>query len=474
MPSRLRLSWAVNVVNSPISLTSVARELAAVKLYKNQCADPVLGALFGLKIVDDVVTTGESVDAPKWVRVPESCQVTRSLLLDLAPPFFPCHPITATPPKPPYALRVPKELAGAFLTTPGSCRVVATATQLPAIVMGDTIEFASQPGVFYVVHSISGYCFTLTCPYTGEFVTDGKAFNMIPAPTTKVAIYSTSPLDTAGTELSDLSIPAGSGARTVEIKYRNIAGDVTTTTIELQGKNPVVFDADVMFLDNMKVASVGNFGASVGQITLSEISADPAPLPADPTRADFQRQTDATQMLLGRAIAYMPPSFFALAQQGLSDPQLCGDFVVTTGSKNVVATYDQTGALAEGDFIEFAAQMGTFYEIAAVAPKIITLVKPIASPTELLEKVTGAYKLGYALPPTRSQLAAVLGQFVNPGDAAPCPVPPLAPETMTPSPCILSDIFTQTIALALGVAAVPYGGAPTDRPSVQPELVRVW
>jgi hypothetical protein len=61
-----------------------------------------------------------------------------------------------------------------------------------------------------------------------------------------------------------------------------------------------------------------------------------------------------------------------------------------------------------------------------------------------------------AAPPSNVQLGSLLAQFVNPGIAVPPLNPPLDPQTMLPTPTLLSGFFTQTLQLALaGVPVVP-------------------
>jgi hypothetical protein len=189
--------------------------------------------------------------------------------------------------------------------------------------------------------------------------------------------------------------------------------------------------------------------------------------------------TDDAQLLIERHLAYLPPSYFALAQQGAATPALEGDFLVTTGSKDVPTTEDQTGVVSGGDLIEFADQMGTLYTVDQVTPKIIRLTTAYTgidtnntglmnTPNnnsvhtkgnlgdEVINKRTGARDVSLSgAPPTNTELAAPLAQFVAPETASPPPNPPGAPATV-PVPTFLSGLFTRTLQLAMkGVPVTP-------------------
>jgi hypothetical protein len=98
------------------------------------------------------------------------------------------------------------------------------------------------------------------------------------------------------------------------------------------------------------------------------------------------------------------------------------------------------------------------YEVATVSPKLVTLTTPFSGEIDN-PVVTDAMLVdpSPAAPPTNAQLAATVGEFVNPGTAVPPPNPPLDPQTMSPSPTVLSGLFAKTIQLAL---AVPVTQAP--------------
>jgi hypothetical protein len=182
-----------------------------------------------------------------------------------------------------------------------------------------------------------------------------------------------------------------------------------------------------------------------------------------------------------------------MSQQGRTLVKLEGDFFVTTGSTRVKTSEDQSGVLATGDVIQFASQrilassLGTrlvFYVVKDVAEKSITLEEPYTGVDdtftgqeslgvtsnmetkgqvgkEVLEKRTDAFFIQNAAgeiqaePPTEDELAVHLSEHKETFTAAPPEPPPLVPVTI-PTPTFLSDIFTQTLQLAIaGVPVVP-------------------
>jgi hypothetical protein len=497
MSDQIVLAWTVDVAGTSLGPAQAATRLGAVPLYTETEADPVLGQLFGLTVEDDDTTIAGSA-------------VTRTLKLNMtaagpvtvpAPPIFPCRPRPDNEIEPPYAFTTTKTLPGSFFVVNGLATVPTTLTQVPSLVGGDSIQFLAQQGTFYEVLTVTATTITLTAAYTGVSA-NTEAFKEVPAPVVLAAIFSTSPLDTAevtaGTPSISL-IPAGPGARTIDLTYTDSLGaGPFTVNVDLTGKRPavVVLDGgsiDIAVVESMVVTSTGSFDNTVGQLTLVELSEPLAPFPAIPTTTDFKRLTDTAQITIARHLVYMPPSYFALAQQGASTPQLEGDFIVTTGQTHVPTTVDQSvgPALAAGNVIQFASQpaiyspLGTvdvFYTIAAVGPKSVTLTTPYTGiedgftgqenlgvnssrgtkgnvGSEVQKKATAARLVGAAAPPTDDQLSAPLGRFVNPGIAGPPPGPPLTPTTMVPAmtaPNFLSDLFTQTLQIALaGVPITP-------------------
>jgi hypothetical protein len=489
MANQIVLAWTVSVANTPIGPVEAASRLAAVPLGLpipspgTPTTDPVTGQMLGLSLASDTTTN-------------DATSATRTMTFDMtppnAPPPFPCHPNTSTPPilDSPYPLVEAKTLPGSFFVQLGATNIPTTMSQIPSLSIGDSVQFLSQEGVFYTVASVGPTSFNLTAPYTGE-PGNTTAFKEVPAPATICAMYSTSELDTSGVATVP-AIAAGPGARTISINYVDPNGGSRTGTCTLTGKRPAAVTLEagqpIAKIAGIAIASVGGFGNSVGQITLVELSDDLPAIPSNATPLDFARLTDEAQMLISRSLAYLPPSYFALAQQGLSMPQLAGDFLLTTGSTSVPTTEDQTGVLVQGSVIQFAEQMtldtatGTanvFYTVAEVTPKYITLTTPFTGidnnntgtnqegtnsnagtkgnlGSVVNKKPSGAFCVALAQEPSSAQLSVPVGQFMQTEVAAPPPNPPLDPATV-PAPTFLSGLYTRTLALAM--AGVPITSA---------------
>jgi len=448
---QLTLAFTVKTTGTSYGPAKAATDLGDVPLYANQEADPVLGQLFGITVASDMT-------------VPIADGATRTIVLNMtsantptAPPPFPCNPVTATPPVPPYRLLKSQPLPGSFLTVPGSPVVVTSDSQVPSLVDGATVQFLAQPGVFYTIAGggVAAGMITLTTPYTGTFSEDDGAVRMLPAPSRITAIYSTSPLDSDGVAITP-PLPAGSGARTVQFRYlRSDGSGPFTTTITLMGKFPVLASLDdVAVITDMHVVGTGAFGNSVGQITLCELSTTPPAIPSDADAEEFAALIDQAQLLITRGLVYLPPSLYALAQQGNAAPPLDGEFQVVQGNRSVATTVDQSAVLSAGNTIQFAAQPDEVYTIDAVGKGNITLTTPYTGLNEnpILSSATRVDPTQATVPVFA--LASTLAEFVNPGTAVPPPNPPLAPQTMTPTPTFLSGLFARTIQLALAVPVV--------------------
>jgi hypothetical protein len=433
MSNFIQLAWSVDITGSSFDPAQAAAALSAVVLYQDPVTDPVLGQLLGLTVHSDTTApTGSGATRTLTLAM------TAAAGVPLAPPPFPCHPVTPTPPVLPYKLQRNVSLAGGFTAATGSASVATEVSQAPSLNIGDTIQFASQLGVNYVVATVNPL--TLTGPYTGTFA-NTTAFKVLPAPTTSFAFYSTSTLDSA----------SGSGAQRIALSYLDSLGAPGTISVTLAGKRPVQGalaggTIDIATIVSMSVSNVGGFKNSVGQITLSDLS---APISIDDT-------DDQAQLKLALALVYLPPSYFALTQQGASAPALTGDFTVSPDSKDVFTSVDQTGALSAGNTMQFASDPGVDYTVAAVTPKIVTLTTRYNG---LVPTKTGVTSVSpsAAAPPTDEQLKTLLAEFVNPGNATPPPGAPLPPATMSPAPTLLSGFFARTISLAL---AVPVTSSP--------------
>ena len=118
MADSIILAWTVDVANTPIGPVEAATKLAAVSLYA-PLPDPVLGQAFGLTVASDSTSS-------------DATSATRTLTLNMtppnAPPFFPCHPITSTPPNlaDPYPLVERVTLPGSFFVQPGATSIPVT------------------------------------------------------------------------------------------------------------------------------------------------------------------------------------------------------------------------------------------------------------------------------------------------------------------------------------------------------------
>jgi hypothetical protein len=484
MADQIVLAWEVDAAGTSFGPVQAAAALAAVPLYDNPVTDPVLGQLFGLTVADDTTATAGST-------------ATRTLTLNMndvntpeAPPIFPCRPITATPPQLPYTLRRAEPLEGSFFATNGSAVVLTSRSQAQTLLVGDTVEFETQKGVFYTLFGVTGTDITLTAPYTGP-TSSTSAARWVLAPVTRMAAYSSSDLDIEAFAGTTPPIPVGPGGVEVELEYMDSTGaGPFFSEANLTGRRPAEFALEVGSIDIAVILSgvveSGIFGGNVGQLTLVELSEDlPTPRPTT-TPAEFRgRLTDEAQLLIERAIAYFPPSYFALAQPQASAPMLKGTFFVTTGSKDVPTSVDQTADLSPGDVVQFASQMSlnmpsgpvpVLYTVATVSPKLIMLAAPYTGfndnntgvggrsntgtlgnlGTEVLAKPTGARRVSPdpAAAPSNDALKGVIAQFVQTATAVPPPNPPQAPATI-PVPTFLSGLFTQTLQLALAVPVTP-------------------
>ena len=499
MADQIVLAWTVDVTNTSFGPAQAAAALAAVPLYTDAVTDPVLGQNFGLTVASDATTTPSATTAKRTLTLNMTHNVSPT-----APPPFPCHPRTTTPPTDPsvtpYPFRKAVTLPGSFFVALGATSIPTTMTQIPSIPAGTSIQFLSQVGVFYTATPASPTSITISPAYSGPPGNTG-AFKEVAAPVAldRFAVYSSSDLDTDGVATVP-PIPAGSGARILDVTYNDSTGGQFTAEAHLTGRRPVGFtfndpsSLDVAEIVSMSIVSSGPFSNSVGQITLVELSDALPTLRADTTPGTgvgagqgdntFLAFTDAAQLLIDRALVYMPPSYFAVAFQQLSAPQLEGDFLVTTGSKDVPTTVDQATSVLNpsgGDTLRFASQMDKLYTTAAVTPKIVTLTEAYSGldycftdpneagtnsnagtrgniGTKVINKMTAAMTPITADIPSNDQLAGPLAQFVNPGNAAPPPIPhTVDPATMTPalvSADYLSGIFTRTLQLALAVVPI--------------------
>jgi len=398
-PNQITLAFSVATTNTIYTPTQAAAKLAAVPLYSSDGTDQVLGQAFGLTVGSDVVSiggvtvTGEAghfvpgetvTDAPgggtATVAVDEE-NGTLYFVEGTVVGLF-AHGDTITGGTSGATATVNNAAAGGgpTPTTPGATRVlVLTMTSVlgaptapPPFLCRPTGPLtpppAGQPVLPYTLTE------TTIDRYTRLPVTS-------PAPAAIAAFYSTSDLDTDGVATTP-AIPAGSGAQIMTLTYRDStgAGPFTVHT-KLMGKYPAQVtlaggSIDIAEIVVCFIEQTGAFENSVGQITLAALEAVLPPIPSRATPADFPALTDAAQMTITRPLIYLPPSYFALSQQQNSAPQLAGDFWVKKDSSVVLTTVSQIGIIASTNTVEFAAQLGTIYEIAAVSETFVELTTP--------------------------------------------------------------------------------------------------
>jgi hypothetical protein len=315
MADQIVLEWEIDTTGTPLGGAQAALVLGAVSLYTNAVTDPVLGQLLGLTVDSDIAAASGASTA------------TRTLTLNMnaannptAPPPFPCLRSTPGAVVLPYVLNKPVPLEGSFFVSNGSAIVLTTQYQGASIEVGTPVQFLSQPGAVYVVGAVDESSITLTAVYTGTSSSTG-AFKVVPDPVTLAAFYSTANADTAGVATTP-AIPAGSGAHEIELTYRDsTGGGPFSVIVELTGKRPAMVELDPASVDiaeivNIVVNATGDFENNVGQITLAGLSAPIPDIRSDAVPEDFPRITDEAQALINRWLAYLPPSYFALSQQG--------------------------------------------------------------------------------------------------------------------------------------------------------------
>lgn len=327
MPHQIVLSWEIDCSQSPLGSAAALAKLDSVPLYLNDTTDPILGQFFGLTVDgDDTTDEGGGI-------------IRRTITLNMdgtndpaAPPPFACHWRAPFGIAPPYTFRATVPLAGTFTPQLGSTAVATSASQVGTLNVGDIIELVSQQGVPYEVGTIGSSQIGLTTPFTG-ITGQTIAFEEIDAPAKLVAVYSTSPMDTMTIANVLPPIPNGPGARSVEILYDDSEGNGPfTDSFTLTGKRPKLLELDPSAVDmavviSMRIDNTGGFGNSVGQITLCELSAVPEVVPPNTPLGtpdnpfegrSYLSLTDEAQLLITRALVYLPPSYFAMAQQSAS------------------------------------------------------------------------------------------------------------------------------------------------------------
>ncbi|HEY6359184.1 MAG TPA: hypothetical protein VIX35_13120, partial [Vicinamibacterales bacterium] len=322
-----------------------------------------------------------------------------------------------------------------------------------------------------------------------------------PAPAAVVAFYSSSTLDTDGVATTP-AIPAGSGAQVVGLAYLDSSGGANTIFTKLMGKYPAVVALPAAPAAGFDVAEIvqcyleqsGAFGNSVGEITLAALAAPLPPIPADATPADFPGITDAAQLTITRPLVYLPPSYFALAQQQNSAPQLAGDFWVKQGSPTVLTTVSQIGVLAVTNVVAFAAQPGVEYEVASVSATLVKLTTPYTglshaeiapaaevhhpaqSVNEEADAVTSSAALvspAQAAPPDNAHLLTLLAEFTVPQTTAPALTYVDANGPFTPGETVSGQKSTGSATVLYDSAGIDDSGTLAFTPgSVKKGFVR--
>ena len=441
-PNQLTLAFSVATAATIYSPAQAATKLAAVPLTTSAGTDPVLGQAFGLTVSSDVVSTGgvtytgeaggpflpgETVtDAPGGGTATVALDEDGMLFFvaGTAAGVF-AHGDTITGGTSGATATVNSAAAdgGPNPTTPGATRVlVLNMTSVPGVPHAPP-PFPCRPTGPLVPPPAP----PPTLPYTLTQTTIDRYTQLPvtkPAPATVAAFYSTSGLDTDGVATVP-AIPAGSGARRVALTYFDStgAGPFTVHT-SLMGKYPAMVTLAGGSVDIAQIAEchpdqTGAFKNSVGQITLCALAAALPPIPANATPADFPGLTDAAQITITRPLVYLPPSYFALAQQQNSAPQLASDFLVKKGSAVVLTPVSQVGVLAPTNVLEFASQLGVQYEVDSVSAPFIKLTTPYTGLTR--PEIAPAAEAPYPAQSVSEEADAVVtsASLVSPSQAAP-------------------------------------------------------
>lgn len=391
MSTQIVLSWDIDPRGSAFGQATAASLLGNVVLYQSTTNDPVLGQLLGLTVDSDVTAV-----------VGLLARRTLTLNMDLqndpkAPPLFPCHPRTALPPAPPYPLRAQVSLADGqtcLSVATGSAIVKTSIPLVASLRVGDPIQFLSQIGKFYEVQAITTTQITLTGSYTGK-AGPTSAFKEIPAPVTRAALFSSSDFDSAAIATVVPALPNGPGAQTIELTYKDSLGNGPfNVEVSLTGKRPaaVVLDGGSVDIAEIVSMTVDDTGTFANSIGHIVLCELSDPLPEIPNGTP----------------------------RGTPDNFNQGRTLVTLTSE---------------------AQMLITRHLVYLPPSYFA--------------VAAHQRLFSGAPPSDTELAGPLAQFVDPQTAAPPPGPPFPPSTV-PTPTFLSGYFTRTIQLALaGVKITP-------------------
>ena len=428
-------------------------------------------------------TPGPTSTTPGATRV-LTLNMTAALSAPYAPPPFPCRPTGPLEPPPgaPYAQGA-MSYSETVLTASNTSPIVIGVSSTEGLEDGMVVTVVGALGNTaangsFTIAALTGDSFTLVdsvgngaytgggvvaIPYTLTDTTENpytRRPQTLPAPAAVAAFYSTSDLDTDGVATTP-AIPAGAGAQIMQLTYLDStgAGPFTVYT-KLMGKFPAMVtlaggSVDIAEIIECLVEQTGAFDNSVGQITLCALEAPLSAIPANATPADFPDLTDAAQLTITRPLIYLPPSYFALAQQPASAPQLAGDFVVKKDSPTVLTPVSQVGVVAATHTIEFASQPGVVYEVASVSATFVKLTTPYTGLSRP-EIAPAAEKSRYAQSVSTEADAVVTSAcLVSPSQVA----PPDSAHLLT----LLSEFtLPQTTAPALTYVAESGPFTPTE------------
>lgn len=425
MANRLNLAFSVATANTILTPAQAAAKLAAVPLYSSGQTDPILGQAFGLTVAIDEVSTGgvtytaesggpflpgETVTATSGGTATVALDEDGMLYFVLGTEsgtFAHLDTITGGTSLATATVNNAAADGGPTPTTPGATRVLTLnmtsvedgPTAPPPFPCRPTGPIEPPPGA------------APTTPYTLTETTENPYTELpqtLPAPAAVLAFYSTSDLDTDGIATVP-PIPPGSGAQVVELSYKDSTGAGFSVFVKLMGKFPAEVtlaggSVDVAEVIALSVFQTGAFENSVGQITLAALA---APLPTFPTNAapeDFPGLTDAAQMTITRPLVYLPPSYFALAQQPNSAPQLAGDFGVKQDSPTVLTTVSQVGILTGAG--ELAGTVNVTHDDASITFSVPQLLPPGTLIT-FAEQPSATYSLAGEVDGTDGTLTAL-------------------------------------------------------------------
>lgn len=229
---------------------------------------------------------------------------------------------------------LPTKVTLAYSATATNATVAALAAALGSVVLSEVEEPLLFMGVALESDSVGtvGSVATRTLVFNigplAGLPNAPKFFNLSGNPPPKgaaLAIYSSSNADFF---VSNPLILRATGAETVSVTYVDATGHLFTTSVNLDGRIPVLIPLAAGSVDfsggirDAHITSVGNDGTSVGQITISVIEVPATghlPEVGDPGIDEPGQVVDATQVLLGQAVTILPNGYINF------DPAFAGD-----------------------------------------------------------------------------------------------------------------------------------------------------